>query len=111
MNEFSTHRDAGEDISGQQSMCGASIVVGVVFLGYGVLAENKVENAVTQVNSINQNISRRKGAKKRKRTRERKRKDQVQKKNRELKEAKRLMEKGGIDNLNRAIGIFEKYGK
>jgi len=33
------------------------------------------------------------------------------KRERELEGAKRLMEEGGIENLNRAIGIFEKYGK
>jgi TolA-binding protein len=106
------------DTSGESAVCGASLVVGVVFIGYGLLAEQKMGDAAGQVNSINQDIRRRKGTKKRKRTQERKRKnqeqkrkDQEQKKNRELKEAKRLMEKGGIDNLNRAIGIFEKYGK
>jgi outer membrane protein TolC len=43
--------------------------------------------------------------------REKAQRRQVKKRERELGEAKRLMEKGGIDNLNRAIGIFEKYGK
>ncbi len=33
------------------------------------------------------------------------------KKTKDLDSAKRLVEKGGIENLNRAIGIFEKYGK
>ena len=39
------------------------------------------------------------------------RKRKLDTKERELKEAKRLMEKGGIGNLNKAIGIFKKYGK
>ena len=33
----------------------------------------------------------------------------LEQKERELESAKRLMEEGGIENLNRAIGIFKKY--
>ena len=35
----------------------------------------------------------------------------LEQKERELESAKRLMEEGGIENLNRAIGIFKKYEK
>jgi len=38
-------------------------------------------------------------------------KRKLEQKERELESAKRLMEEGGIENLNRAIGIFKKYEK
>ena len=41
----------------------------------------------------------------------RQKEDQVKKRKQDLDNAKGLVEKGGIENLNRAIGIFEKYGK
>ena len=41
----------------------------------------------------------------------RQKEDQVKKRKQDLDNAKRLVEKGGIENLNKAIGIFEKYGK
>jgi len=37
--------------------------------------------------------------------------NQLKKRKQELDNAKRLVEIGGIENLNKAIGIFEKYGK
>jgi len=46
---------------------------------------------------------------KRKRKNKNTRKRKLNTKERELKKAKRLMEEGGIENLNRAIGILKKY--
>jgi hypothetical protein len=38
------------------------------------------------------------------------REKELKKREQELEGAKRLVKEGGIENLNRAIGIFEKYG-
>ena len=49
--------------------------------------------------------------KQRKRNQEYKRKRDLEDRERELNLANELMEKGGIENLNRAIGIFKKHEK
>jgi len=49
--------------------------------------------------------------KSRKRKNKETRRRKLNTKERELKEAKSLVDEGGINNLNKAIGIFEKYGK
>jgi hypothetical protein len=104
------------DTSGQEAACSASIVVGLLFLGYGLLAEQKMGDAAIEVGRINQDISVKEGNARRKRTQEKKKKNQEQKRKRDLEQrerelegAKRLMEEGGIENLNRAIRIFKKY--
>ena len=48
---------------------------------------------------------------KQRRNRELQRKKDLERREQELEFAKELMEEGGIGNLNKAIGIFEKYGK
>ena len=108
--------DWSEDVSGQRSVCGASLMVGVVFVGYGLLAEQKRGDAAIEVGRINHDISVKEGKARRKRTQEKKKKNQEQKRKRDLEQrerelegAKRLMEEGGIENLNRAIRIFKKY--
>jgi hypothetical protein len=106
------------DVSGQRTLCGASIVFGLLFVGYGVLAEERIGNAAAEIGRINHAISVKKGDAKRKRTQERKRKNQEHKRKRDLEQrerelegAKKLMEEGGLDNLNKAIRIFKKYEK
>ena len=48
---------------------------------------------------------------KQRKNRETKKKQEQEKKKKELNLANELVEIGGIENLNKAIGIFEKYGK
>tara|TARA_B100000579_G_C22742132_1_gene809632 strand:+ start:327 stop:830 length:504 start_codon:yes stop_codon:yes gene_type:complete len=102
----------------QTSVCVASLLFGLLFLGYGMLTEQKMTDAANQVNKIRREISirddntRRKKAQERKRkNKEKKRKSDLEQKERELENAKKLMEEGGIENLNRAIRIFRKYEK
>ena len=47
----------------------------------------------------------------RKRKNENTRKRNLKQKNNDLEKAKSLVDEGGIDNLKKAIGIFEKYAK
>ena len=48
---------------------------------------------------------------KQRKNKETKKKQEQEKKKKELNLANELVEIGGIENLNKAIGIFEKYGK
>ena len=100
-----------QNIDGERDMCLLSIFIGFVFLGYSTVADGMKVEAERLVDSINHDISQRKSAKNRERAQANQRKRNLEHKDRELKEAKRLMEKGGIGNLNKAIGIFKKYGK
>jgi len=102
----------------QTSVCGASAVLGFLFLGYGMFVEQKMNDAAIEVGRINHDISVKKGNARRKKTQERKRRNQemkrkndLEQKERELEGAKELMEEGGIENLNKAIGIFKKHEK
>jgi hypothetical protein len=104
--------------SWQFSVCGASTVLGFLFVGYGIVTEEKMKNAVSEVHKISHDISVKENNVKRKKTQERKRKNQekkrksdLEKKELELEGAKKLMEEGGIENLNKAIGIFKKHEK
>ena len=79
----------------------------VAFFG----GQANLENRKTGINAeINRLTGRRNRESQRKRKAKQK-ENQLKKRERELESAKRLMEKGGINNLNKAIGIFEKYGK
>jgi len=75
---------------------------------------NDEASRLRKLTEINAEISRLTGKRNRETQQKRKAKqkeNQLKKRERELESAKKLMEEGGINNLNKAIGIFEKYGK
>ena len=97
----------GSDAFGILFLFGFMWLAKVAFFG----GQTNLENRKTGINAeINRLTGRRNRESQRKRKAKQK-ENQLKKRERELESAKRLMEKGGINNLNKAIGIFEKYGK
>jgi len=95
----------GSDVFGIIFLIGFIWLAKVAFFG----GQANLENRKTDINAeINRLTGRRNRESERKRKAKQK-ENQLEQKERELESAKRLMEEGGIENLNRAIGIFKKY--
>ena len=67
------------------------------------------ENRKADINAEISRLTSRKNRERQQTKRVKQKEDQLKKRKQDLNNAKRLAEEGGIENLNKAIGIFEKY--
>jgi len=97
----------GEDVFAIFILIGFAWLGKVAFFGG---QEQLNHRKITILNEINA-LTTRKNRESQQKRKAKQKENQLKKRERELNMAKRLMEEGGIENLNKAIGIFEKYGK
>ena len=88
------------------------IMLGIALAGIAYAGDNgaAAQEEIDRLKRAVQNEKQRKRRQeKQRKNRETKKKQEQEKKKKELNLANELMEIGGIENLNKAIGIFEKY--
>ena len=71
--------------------------------------EKERETRRVNLNAEIGRLTSRKDRERQQKKRAKQKEDQLKKRKQDLDNAKRLAEEGGIENLNKAIGIFEKY--
>jgi hypothetical protein len=97
----------GSDVFAILMLIGFGWLSKIAFFGGQQDLENRKAGILAEINHLNDGIRRQNQRRRKAKQKENK----LEKRKQDLDYAKSLLEEGGIDNLNRAIGIFEKYGK